>query len=710
MFKFRRNRSFAVRLLIGIVCLCIVLLYVVDFGFIVDAGRRHLPLMRHFSGAPAFDWNRIRNEQDAAHDNNDGAAYFVNTAGCRMPSFPVHGPSMDQFWRKVKISNKHSAGIRPLTESDGRNGAIWVAHNRSVLRHEFDVIDADDLRCSVTPFVRRSDTVNEFKATVPLLFGEVVYVKASFARVSCDFAALSNNNVSLFVTTDATIRTIIEYHYFFHVPTDRQRGSDDITAPTKTNANASPEITTTSRDRINVLILGINSVSRLNLHRQMPQTVDRLLNRLHAVELFGYNSVEESTLPNLVPALSGLELKELVATCLPMPNSTFDECNFIWDLFAERGYKTAFAEDVSDLGTFNHKQPGFRRQPADFVLRPFVLEMEKDHQPDDAINDYEPFDILIGFVRKFVAAFPHAPYFMWAWMAGSPNDWNSPQRIDDKVVTLLDDLDAFNNTFLLLTSDHGFRFPATLRSSYQGLMEERQPFLFLVPPRTFPDRYPDAYLNLLRNRHRLTTPFDLYETLGDLLEPGATLNADMLRQRSDALPAMEPMPRGISLFLPVPERRMCMQAGILSQWCTCHESQPIVKRSARVLRVARFIVQHLNEMVRGFSGCQRLALYTISDATVAGTSADIVGIEAKSKTKTPTTVTSLADHFADVTVRLLTKPGLGEFEATVRVHGNRRDAAMMFTGAINRMNANGRQSECEKNATIQLYCFCDSFL
>lgn len=66
-------------------------------------------------------------------------------------------------------------------------------------------------------------------------------------------------------------------------------------------------------------------------------------------------------------------------------------------------------------------------------------------------------------------------------------------------------------------SDHGIRWGG-IRQTYQGQMEERLPFVILALPERFRDRYAQAVANLNLNVRRLTTPFDLHETLKQLLD------------------------------------------------------------------------------------------------------------------------------------------------------------------------------------------------
>lgn len=121
----------------------------------------------------------------------------------------------------------------------------------------------------------------------------------------------------------------------------------DIT--TKNNSK-----TTISSERLNVMIIGIDSVSRLSLRRTMPSTLGYLKNT-GWLELDGYNKIADNTFPNLMAILSGRTVEQLHQECQKEHPPKMDGCPNLWKDFRERGYVTAYAEDVPSLSTFNYK-------------------------------------------------------------------------------------------------------------------------------------------------------------------------------------------------------------------------------------------------------------------------------------------------------------------------------------------------------------------
>jgi Protein of unknown function (DUF229) len=87
--------------------------------------------------------------------------------------------------------------------------------------------------------------------------------------------------------------------------------------------------------------------------------------------------------------------------------------------------------------------------------------------------------------------------------------------------------------------------------------------LYAVFPKTFKEKFPLAVEHFKTNSKRLTTHFDVFETLKDLSNLNTNILSDeKLKKRSEELKELANLPRGISLFLEVPGERTCNNAGI----------------------------------------------------------------------------------------------------------------------------------------------------
>lgn len=86
------------------------------------------------------------------------------------------------------------------------------------------------------------------------------------------------------------------------------------------------------------MIIGLDALSRLNFHRRMNSSSAYLHQKMQAIEMLGYNKIDDNTFPNLIPALAGLSVDELKKVCWSS-NGVFDECPIIWKQFREYGYR-----------------------------------------------------------------------------------------------------------------------------------------------------------------------------------------------------------------------------------------------------------------------------------------------------------------------------------------------------------------------------------
>lgn len=128
--------------------------------------------------------------------------------------------------------------------------------------------------------------------------------------------------------------------------------------------------------KLSVLVLGIDSVSRLNFYRTMPKT-EKYLHETGWIGLKGYNKIGDNTFPNLMAVLTGQTSQEAYSRCKPTVVYKLDRCPFLWHNFRNVGYVTAYGEDETVLNTFNYLKVGFVEPPTDYYLRPYMLASEK---------------------------------------------------------------------------------------------------------------------------------------------------------------------------------------------------------------------------------------------------------------------------------------------------------------------------------------------
>nr|XP_019550987.2 uncharacterized protein LOC109420969 [Aedes albopictus] len=633
-----------------------------------------LPAWLYSGGTGNPYWEEAFITKDDEQHFNYNSSYFVNTVGCKMPSLPIVDEHVQKFLQKVEPLNCTPA----LIQSD--SSSIWFQLTEEDIEKHYELGNASMIQCCYRPFERKSNSnVRIVGQEICFEYGERVEVMDEFIAVIC--------------THPAKQQEVFYRDYFAFVPLKPAIEERCENTRNELNARFGGE-----DEKLSMMILGIDSVSRLNFHRQMNLTAEMVIERLRGVELFGYNKVGDNTYPNLVPVLTGLDVDELSAACLPNSNSTFDLCPFIWKKFGATGYRTFYAEDSSTMETFNYLKKGFRNQPTDYYLRSFFRQADSSIGYNKKVNaklclgGRNPTQILVEYARKVVSAMKNRLSFSLLWACTMTHDLlNYPSLVDADYRNLLEHMEQegfLNKSAVILLSDHGIRW-GNYRNTYQGMMEERQPFLYILLPTWFQHRYPSAYRNLRKNRQQLTSHFDLYETLKDLSNP-SLLSQSAIKLRSLELLDTKPVPRGISLFLPISPTRNCEDAGIAPHWCTCHDHMPIVTNDYRVVSVARYTVNHLNQMLKKYPQCSTLHLYSIEDASLGISTEEIIS-------KKP------INQFSDISVRFLTRPGEAEFEATVRIDSFNRSS---LTGSVSRTNLYGKQSYCVDDYRMKLYCFC----
>lgn len=257
MFYFEHGIKISLlKLLISLTIIIGTILYTVDISMI------NFP--KYISSKfTKSDWNwEIEREQQ---EHEWDASYFVNTVGCKMPSFPVYSDHIDKFVYKFKSTVRCSI---PMTKTN--KNFLWISLNETELDIYYGVKDVNELTCSYAPFYRQNDDRNflDKSKSKDFSYGETVKVNDEFIKVICK--------------RSVTDEIIYKDHHFF-VPLSASVNDND------------------AKYKPNIMVIGLDSMSRLNFHRQMNKSVSVMLNKLRAIEFFGYNKLEDNTYPNLVP-------------------------------------------------------------------------------------------------------------------------------------------------------------------------------------------------------------------------------------------------------------------------------------------------------------------------------------------------------------------------------------------------------------------------
>lgn len=670
-----------------------------------------------------------RTEPTAAPEASSG--FLVDTPGCRIPFLAPLDEAVRQFVFPAKRVDCEDAGPA-LVEADPRRNVLRLRRDRA---QHYNISDPARLTCCTGAFWRPEPHVHraaptgaqdedhaEFRGVDDAIEfadnctefpvdGDELAVSDEFVRVECYERGMESDGIL--------------YHDVFGFTPPKAaarlgRAEQD---------NDVEDVVDPDTPKVSVLVVGADSVSRSNLLRQMPRTV-KALREIGAIDMLGYNKVEDNTFPNLVAVLAGMSVPELRNRCWPTAYTPFDDCPFLWKRFEALGYRTAYAEDEPWMGIFNYIKNGFVRQPVHYYMRPYARLLLKElgsHQEFNCHLCTGPrfqLQALLDYAARFarLALAPLAePLFGLFWGVSLTHDQlNTPQLADPLYASWLRTAMAdgvLDRSVVVFLSDHGIRW-GDIRETYQGRLEERLPFLMISLPRWLRERYPSAVANLRRNSRRLVTPYDLHATLEDLMDL-SRLEQRAVKERAEMLSRLDrdkkSLPRAVSMFLVAPETRTCEDAGIEPHWCTCYSSTPVPSNHSLARKAAAFVVRRVNTMLAGYRQCAKLVLDVLLDARRQQGRPELGG---ESSSAARERVFSTARGLAKVTdysLLLRAKPGGALFEATVRVRSkakgrdSRQREQLSLAGTVSRVNRYGSQSSCVADYHMKLYCFCKGF-
>ena len=461
-------------------------------------------------------------------------------------------------------------------------------------------------------------------------------------------------------------------HVYFNVHVQTQPIKTPLQKPTE--------------NELSVYMLIFESMATARFKRHM-KSVEKLLKERQSFFFEGYNKVADNTFVNLVPILTGLranngqpDMKDEFHRKYPKINSYDEIDDFVWKSFSKRNYTTAFLENAFKLSTFGYgKKVGFKSaKPFDYFYRPYFLQhnvLSKHSTKYCFGND------------PFVTTQMKLAHDLFGWYGNKQKlfvlniitepghgDENDIERADDLIADSLRKLfkkNSFNRTLIFLMGDHGPRY-GDVRLTRNGYFEERLTFLSLVTPSWFRTKYPHLVKNLRVNQKRLTTPFDVHQTLNDIWN----------RNYRRGQPSYKSQ-RGISLFDEIPLNRTCLTAGIPQLYCPCYKPKETSIETPLSKKLARLLVDHINSMLSKRKldvRCATLKLDSIRQITLMDKNKNELLYK----------------------ILLRTTPGRGLFEGLATKN---KDGISIHDGAVSRLNKYGRQGNCIKSG-FQKYCYC----
>ena len=446
---------------------------------------------------------------------------LLPTTGIPTPTYTT--PSLtNQHTCKLPKLNPWDPSIRHLLEDVGddpgcRNGfpapAFDVVANRLVLTGEVNADEVDFKQVNVETIHRNDEDDNNvhFRNQGNPFTGNLS---------SDDFNISNIINASDFFKLTYTMKTGKENtHYFARVVPQLDAMREARLVREGIERQGKPEGL-----KLNVVMLGFDSLSAASFRRKMPKSLDFLKTSLKTFSISGQTVIGDGTTPALTAMLTGLYETEAPEGRQGFDNSApVDKWPWLMKLYKEHGYVTMMAEDDPLMGAFNLRLKGFKDPPANHYVRPFWLALEENNERDEpGLCSRSTFmtNFTLDYVLSFFTAYPDNLKFAFAFMSylahAHPNHLSFADNDLLRVLRTFVKHKYHENTVIVIFGDHGSRND-DVRNTMQGKLEERLPWLSISVPEWIEEKYPDITSALKQNQDILSTPFDLHATLHHVL-------------------------------------------------------------------------------------------------------------------------------------------------------------------------------------------------
>uniref|UniRef100_A0A0M3HGC2 Sulfatase domain-containing protein n=1 Tax=Ascaris lumbricoides TaxID=6252 RepID=A0A0M3HGC2_ASCLU len=175
------------------------------------------------------------------------------------------------------------------------------------------------------------------------------------------------------------------------------------------------------------------------------------------VDLHGHVKVGDNTFVNL-----GQFKNELTDEW----NIYFDDWPLVWKIFSDEGYVTLFAEDRPDISTFNYFGwlRGFKYPPTDHYFRPYWLATYWNflfrRSTPGCYNEIPAHNLQLNYLSGFLSKYDGIRSFAFYWTQDLSHDYLNAINVADEDYArfFIDNEKHFNNTIVIVFSDHGHRY------------------------------------------------------------------------------------------------------------------------------------------------------------------------------------------------------------------------------------------------------------
>lgn len=420
-------------------------------------------------------------------------------------------------------------------------------------------------------------------------------------------------------------------------------------------------------------------------------------NQFIKVNFEGYNKAAGASFGNAIPVLTGKRVYD------GEPNMTrefnvdyqeiyFDDWPLIWKNFSSKGYVTLFNEDCPYWGLFNMLAKGFKQKTTDHNYRPYWNQWR--NVPLNNVSKYFCFgnvpevETQLDIITRAFYTHNHRLKWLYNFVVKISHDydkWLGPA--DNIYLNFFKNLYTggfFNKTVIIMMADHGHRF-SQIRSTPVGRLEENLPFSSIIFPPWFLRTHLSIKRSLEVNTMRLTSNFDVHETLCDILHS----NFDGTQRPIGT--------RGLSQLYVLPANRSCISAGISREFCTCHQPQAVEMNSTIAWETATYLVEETNELLKDLTQqCVLLELHKILRVELFTAAEELNKEDDSHKVAFNTT------QLVQITIEV--NPSKAQLDAMVQYSADRSEFSLQ--GGIERVNAYRGQSDCIDDRILRKYCYC----
>ncbi|CEF71356.1 Protein of unknown function DUF229 family and Alkaline phosphatase-like, alpha/beta/alpha domain and Alkaline-phosphatase-like, core domain-containing protein [Strongyloides ratti] len=386
-----------------------------------------------------------------------------------------------------------------------------------------------------------------------------------------------------------------------------------------------------SEDSPSITILAIDSISRNQFFRHMYKSLNFMSeNNFHILN--GYTKIGDNSAVNMMATFSGLTydvearwMENIVSKNISLGRIGLSDKlkknkkRFIWNKMEEKKCITQYNDEISNSGygifSYNPFQ-GFDEPPANYYFRAYYEYLYQNTFGEECLHGNHLLKQFIDIWERFSTTFSNKCHFSFNFITKfTHDDSNALELFDDPLYVALQRFKikgVLNNTVIIIMGDHGQRV-ANIQKTYYGRVEERMPLLAIYLPEPFKNKYKKAEENIRYNKNRLTSNFDIYETLLDMVN--ITRLNDMNEQEFSK-------DRGLSLFRnKISPNRTCYEAKIPENFCVCQQNitNNIIKNDlgsfnndTLVKKIKNTLTKYLREKLILDKSCIQSFKYNIS--------------------------------------------------------------------------------------------------